>query len=840
MRTRTSPWSAAGSLPGRMPKAWNRAVLLILIVLCGAAAARAQTSTWTGGAGNWEPCPSQNGDALWDTCSDGNYPDGPTDNAVIDGGPVTVNYGVSVANLTVASGDSLMIGPGYVDIAGSGAITNNGSISIAPGDGLGLTGQGATVVLSGSGTVSLTASNSFFGGTPGTPPTLVNQQTITGLGSLGGEVMNLTNQGTFQASGGMLSVHTAAAGIVNTGTMEADAASTLWVIGPTANKGGTIKALNGGTVTLDGNVTGGTLTTSGSGVIQLTQASILKNVTNNGLVQVSDNAGIVQGAIQNYGTIQVKSAGTLFFTGNVTLTGTGSLLLSDTSDLEENSSTAAPSGGSLTNLSLIHGGGTIYELPFTNEATITADNKMYPLTLEGSTARNPGLLRASGGATLNIASSETVENTEGLIRAEAGSKVALSGTVSGGTLATLGTGVIESDNGTLDGTRDAVNIGGKLALAENLTLEGTINNGGTITMGEDSCIDLAEPTTLIGSGTMILSENTCIYGSGVPLTNKSTIEGAGLIGDSNPMPITNDGTIYANASTPLTITPDAGGFSNQGELAIAEGSTMIIDTLGGPFKNLSKGVLTGGLYNLVGQLQIGEAITANAAEITLAGPAQIYNTYTDADAMAGLALNEKKGTLAIEAGKTFTTSAQKFTNEGNVTVGELSRFVIDGAYTQDDGVTAVDGSLEVGNATGKEQPKALTLVAGTLEGAGSISAHITSTGAVTAGDSTDAPGTLKVTGSYTQDGTGTLNISFDATAHSELEVTGNAKLNGTLNIVLPKAFTPPAGKKYTILEASGGVTGHFSKSTGIKIDSTKHFEIEYSPDDVKLVVESGP
>jgi len=40
-----------------------------LVLLVHATQASAQTtSTWTGGAGNWAPCPQQGGSARWDTC----------------------------------------------------------------------------------------------------------------------------------------------------------------------------------------------------------------------------------------------------------------------------------------------------------------------------------------------------------------------------------------------------------------------------------------------------------------------------------------------------------------------------------------------------------------------------------------------------------------------------------------------------------------------------------------------------------------------------------------------------------------------------------------------------
>jgi hypothetical protein len=77
---------------------------LVLLLHVPQAAAQA-TSTWTGGAGNWAPCPQQGGNARWNTCP--TYPNG-NFNAVINGGPVTLasGNGISIVNLTINTGDS--------------------------------------------------------------------------------------------------------------------------------------------------------------------------------------------------------------------------------------------------------------------------------------------------------------------------------------------------------------------------------------------------------------------------------------------------------------------------------------------------------------------------------------------------------------------------------------------------------------------------------------------------------------------------------------------------------------------------------------------------------------
>src|SRR5271166_315870 len=618
-----------------------RAMLLLLIsLLLGNALIEAQTtSTWTGGGGEWSPCPNAGGNALWDTCSlsTPQYPDG-NYNAVIQGGPVTLNGtdGIEIVNLTLGSGSSLELVGGYVDLTGT-SLVNNGTITIVSGNGLGLIGQGATVTLSGSGTVNMTTQNSYFHGTSGSSPILINQQTVMGQGVFGEEGLSIMNQGTINAVGGLVVVQTDATGITNTSLMQASNGATLQVIAPITNTGATLKALNGGILILEGSpVVGGTLTTVGTGVIQLTGDTILNGVTNSGKVEVSSNTGLLQNTVTNTGTIQLVS-GTLFMAGTVTLTGSGSLLMSGSSLLEQNVSSVGPPGGSLINQQLIHGAGNIYDLPLTNQGTIRADNKSAILYLDTATT-NTATLEATGGGTLEIYPGQTVKNTGGIIEALNGSTVLLAGTISGGTLKTSGTGVIENENGTLDGTVNIPTNAGMLSvpMSYDLILQGTVNNTGTIALGTNSCIVLNLPTTLTGSGKVTMGANSCIYGSGNGLTNQSTIEGMGTIGDSNPMPITNNGTILANGTAPLYIVPNSAGFTNHGKLLANAGSTLIIQTsVNNPFNNLPGTTLNGGTYDVTGTLELGGAITTNSASITLTGAAaEILDISSSANALS--------------------------------------------------------------------------------------------------------------------------------------------------------------------------------------------------------------
>jgi hypothetical protein len=811
-------------------------VVPAFVLLANPPAGAQTTSTWSGGSGEWAPCPNNGGNALWDTCNakPPQYPDG-NYNAVIQGGPVmlTGTDGDTIDTLTLSSGSSVDIMGGYVFITGN-SIANNGTITITNGNGLALIGQGATVTLSGTGTVNLNSSLAQFQGTSGSNPILINQQTIMGQGTLGKEGFSIQNQGTINAEGGLLTVQPSSAGIINTGTFEASSGATLDItygfLGPFNNTGGIIKALDGGTALLEGEIyTGGTLTTVGTGVIQLTGGTVLNGLSNSGLVQVSSNIGDLQNTVTNTGTLQLLS-GTLSMLGNVTLAGSGSLIMSGTSFLNQNGA-----GGSLTNQQLIHGAGTLNDLPLTNQGTVEADNPSAPLTLASSTTTNTATLEAGGGGTLDISNNETVNNTGGVIEALTGSAVLLEGTVNGGSLKTSGTGVIESENGTLDGTVNVPTNTGKLNVAPafDLFLQGTVNNTGTITLTGHGCIILNQPTILTGTGKVILGSGNCIFGSGNSLTNESTIEGAGTIGDSNPMPITNDGTIMANKTSPLTIVSNGTGFTNNGKLTVNSGSTLIINSVFGPFNNLVGGTLTGGTYTTTGMLEVGSAITTNAASITLTGPsAEILSTPTT-NALAALGTNATTGVLSLQTGQALTTGTN-FSNAGKTTVGAGSSFTVGGSFTQTAGTTTVDGRLTA--------PSGLNLQKGTLEGKGTLAAPVSSNATVIVGDATTKAGLLTVTGSYSQEAKGILNVAIGGSTvgsqYSQMAVSNGVSLAGTLTIKRINSFTPTIGEVFTILTGSV-VTGTFTTVKGSSINSGEHFEVGYTPTAVTLTVVSG-
>lgn len=815
---------------------WIRIFVLTLfaaLLATSALPAFAQvTSTWTGGAGNWAPCPQDQGNALWDSCSGDYYP-GKGDNgdtAVVKGGPVTLGSGngITIANLSLASGDSVVVTPGYLDFTGS-SIVNNGSIIIGAGNGIFIQAP-ANITLSGTGSVTISDPNTRFWGGNGTGATLVNQQLIQGEGGLGVEGLTIFNQGTISANINAATLAVQPAAMTNTSTMQAASGGTLDLIGQITfnNTGGTIQALDKSTVLFETNISGGTITTSGSGALTIGAPGgpVFTNITNGGTFNVTSGGGLSWvGTITNNGVY--NTYGSISTSGSVTLKGSGTILMSG-------GSIDGINANPLINQQLIHGGGRFYEVPLTNQATIQGDNTSSFLYIDGSTTTNTGTLQATGGGTLQL--DTVVNNTGGTIEAQNGSTVIFTnnfnGSINGGTLTTSGTGTIQSQNGVLDGTVNMPTNAGTLDVnGFDLFIQGTVNNTGTINLSGNSCMILNQPSTLSGTGTLNMASTTCIFGSGLAFTNQSTIQGAGTIGDSNPMPIANTGTIIASQpGNTLIIHPDNTGFTNTGTLIADAGATLDITGL---LKNLVKGTLSKGIYNVAGTLDMQGKITTNASDITLSAPgAQIFDAFDGVNALAALAQNS--GTLILQNGAALATT-NNVSNKGTLTIGTGSSFSAGGSFTQKAKIVTVDGTLTA--------PTNLTVTKGTLQGQGTVAAVVTSNGTVIAGDATTKPGVLTISGAYTQNSTGILDVAINGTAigsqYSQLAVSNGISLNGTLTINRSKKFTPAVGTTFTILTGSV-ITGKFATVKNLSINSNEHFEIAYNPNNVTLAVASGP
>ena len=158
------------------------------------------------------------------------------------------------------------------------------------------------------------SNNRIFG--PNGTMTIGANQTIQGGGSLGLNLGKFINNGTILANNGTLTVDPDTNGFTNNSVMRANGGTLVL----TGNGGGTFINTNGTISALDSSqvqlvngafVSGGILTTTGSGTIVGINAG-LADLTNNGSFVINDNNSTgISGTITNNGNIALNSAGNL-------------------------------------------------------------------------------------------------------------------------------------------------------------------------------------------------------------------------------------------------------------------------------------------------------------------------------------------------------------------------------------------------------------------------------------------------------------------------------------------------------------------------------------------------
>ena len=215
-------------------------------------------------------------------------------------------------------------------------------------------------------------------------------------------------------------------------------------------------------------------------------------------------------------------------------------------------------------------------------------------------------------------------------------------------------------------------------------------------------------------------------------------------------------------------------------------------------------------------------------------------------------------------GTAFENPAQyfdvSFTNAGTTTLtgdGALLDIVVDqvsllnGGATLDIidggglfsliGVNVMVGTLRVGELGYLDTPLLINDM-GIVTGSGFIVSDLfLNRGGIVDPDFTgeaDTLGELTVLGDYAQLGQGVLRIDiFDntgaATSNDLLNILGSASLDGTLMTMVADPAAAPRGSTFTVLQASGGVTGAFANEM-TQYSAVLSFDVDYGPSAVTL------
>ena len=742
-----------------------------------------------------------------------------------------------------------------------GTITNSGTLQLNSAGNDTFLRMNGNVSLTGKGTVVMDnqAPNIIVGAAAGNVLTNVNN-TISGAGNIGDGSMALNNQGVIDANAGagqnVLYINTSN-GTTNTGTLEATAGSTLSLYGDTyTNARGTIQALNnsgaGSVVLLQHGVTidGGTLTTTGNGVIETVNAdsATLNGVTNTGTVIAHDNSTLtLAGTVTNNGALQINSAGNatdLDISGSVTLTGNGTVLMDN---LPTNLIRGASGAGTeiLTSANTIEGAGNIGDaiMGLVNTGTIIANqtNTLY-IDVSSKNFDNIGTLEAlagtgnlqilgpSGSTTFFTNYSGTASSLTG------GNYVANGGDIlwnggSGPGIKTLAASVREEAGGQLLNTGNgnanflanltAITAAGSFTTDVNFSDRGSFSNAGSLTILPSTTWNVASLSQIIGStlngGTYVLDSNLEITGTPVSITTDSahlTLAGGTILNTSNSTnALANLNTIGSAGSLALQNKANfttAGNFTNNGALTVNGGSTFAVKS-GSSLTNFSgtTDTLTSGTFTVGGTLKwSGATIVTNAANLTLTGGSgEILNSTSSANALANFAANNSSGSLTLAGNENFTTGGN-FTNNGRLTVNSGSTFAVKSGSsltnfsgttdTLTGGTFTVGGTLKWSGATIVTNASNLTLTGGS----GQILNSTNNANALANFATNNSSGSLTLAGNqnFTTGGNFTNNGRLTVNSGSTFAVKSGSSLtnfNGATNTLTGGTFTVGGTLEFT-------------------------------------------
>ncbi len=395
-------------------------------------------------------------------------------------------------------------------------------------------------------------------------------------------------------------------------------------------------------------------------------------------------------------------------------------------------------------------------------------------------------------------------------------------TIGGGTIFVLnsnalGTGALTVTNLVSNPILDLAN-GVKLAndvlLQSNLILNtgtGTTTElGGTIS---DSGGTFGINKT--GTGTLILSGENSFTG-GVYVTNDSTIR---VLNSSG----LGTGTVTVAGALTLDI---ASGLNVANHFSL--GNTFVA--------NVNSGTST--LSGLIDEIALGSgSLMKTGAGTLILGGTTAYTGGTtvsqgilQSDSISLTGNVHNNGTVIFNQ-TVDGTYAGNIDGTGNLIKTGIGTLIFAGSHSYLGPTTLNTGELQVQGTMTSDIIVSSTDAA--LTGTGTTGG-VTNNGFVQPGNA--GIGILHVNGDFTQQSGGTTEIKFvnsgntPGTNNDNINVTGQAKLDGMLKVFAVGGGTFTAGTQYTILNATGGVTGkYFEASSNLSMFGV---DVTYGPNDV--------
>jgi hypothetical protein len=622
----------------------------------------------------------------------------------------------------------------------------------------------------------------------------------------------LTNSGRVEIEEGLLQLRS---GGTLTGPVNVVAGTSIQFSGGTmsVNAGGDLSGsgpvfVNGGALVFN------TTSTSGTGSYSLTSGSISVNgaATLNGLTMSGGSFGgsgvatITTGFDWSGGSLTGSGRLVLAEGTTSTITGTGQKRFDTSTRILENRGELTYDGSGLDSFNnsaftsltsrIINGATGIWI--FDGEGGITArNNTSQPGAHSGISFENAGLVRRVGVGTTTLSSdslgatltnSGRVEIEEGLLQLRSG------GTLTGPVNVVAGTS-IQFSGGTM-----SVNAGGDLSGSGPVFV-----NGGALVFNT---------TSTSGTGSYSLTSGS-ISVNGAATLNGLTMSG-GSFGGSGVATITT-GFDWSG-----------GSLTGSGRLVLAEGTTSTITGTGQKRFDTStrilenRGELTydgSGLdsFNNSAFTSMTSRIINGATGIWIfdgEGDITARNNTSQPGAHSGISFENAGSVRRVDVGTTTLSSDSlgvSFTNSGTVQVEAGSLQLSSGIIQSAPGSVMRLAGGTLGGST-------LIFANGSITGAGTINSSVVNSGATISPDPTGTR-TISITGNYTQQAGGKLELNLDSDAaggdYDKLAVGGSASLNGSVVLRNSLALTNEVFPLVTYASRSGSFASITTAGSGV-------------------------
>ena len=305
------------------------------------------------------------------------------------------------------------------------------------------------------------------------------------------------------------------------------------------------------------------------------------------------------------------------------------------------------------------------------------------------------------------------------------------------------------------------------------------------------------------------------------------------------------GATFTSTARMINWGAGGGGF----DIASSANTFAVSQTLSGPggLTKLGAGTLTLSATNTyrgvttvsTGTLQAGaaDAFGSNSAVTVAAGATLGLNDYSQSiGSLAGAGnVTLGSGTLTAGGDNASTTFSGTISGSGGLTKQGAGTTTLSGTNTYTGATTVSGGTLEVNGAIASSN---VTVNPGaTLSGTGTVGDPIIAAGGTLSPGSTAHPyGTLTITDPLTFASGSFYTVHVSPSANSWVNVTGatgTATLGGaTVNAIWANGSY--VAKQYTILNASGGVSGTFSSLVDTNLPANFHTSLSYDANNAYL------